>query len=260
MRYLFLILVFICNNSFALNISASSAYLINERTNEVLFSKNIRTPHLPASTTKLLTALIAYENLKNKNKEIVILPTDTKVQPSSVPLLIGEKVYTSELLKSILIGSDNDSAMALSRHIGGSTKNFLVLMNSRCKELGCKNSNFINPHGLPASGQYTTAYDLMLIFRAVLSYPELRKITATRSFELRTKVGKQIVKNHNRLLFSYKGMGSAKTGWTVKSRHTYAASVIRDNTELLLVLLNSPNKWNDAKVLFDYGFSSSKTK
>ncbi len=236
-------------------VQAKSAYLVDAKTNKVLFARNASRPYPPASTLKLMTALIVYENKKHlANNMITVIPSDTKVEPSHVPLIAGEQVQVDTLLKALLVGSDNDSAMALARHTAGSVPQFVNMMNQKAIMLGCQNTRFMNPHGLPISGQFTTAMDLLRIFQATIKIPELRRIGTTQAFKLNTEAGPQIVRNHNKLLGRYEGMGPAKTGWTASSRHTYAASASRNGQELHLVILNSPNKWTDAKALFDYGF------
>lgn len=235
-------------------VQAGAALLMDARTGEVIFERRPDRPYPPASTVKLLTALLVWE-ATGLEGDILIKPEDTRVEPSHVPLRPGETVSVRDLTTALLVGSDNDTAMALGRRVAGSHQAFIRLMNQRARELGCTNTLFHNPNGLPAEGQRTTCRDMMRIFRAVLAVPELRRICSMPSFTLRTAVGAQRVKNHNKLLGVYPGMGPAKTGWTFASRHTYAASASRNGRELLLVLLYSPNKWNDARVLFDYGFS-----
>ena len=210
-------------------------------------------PLPPASTVKLLTALLVAERT-HLNGAVVIEPADTLVEPSRIPLRAGETVPVRILVQSLLIGSDNDSALALARYTSGSVGKFVALMNSRAGELGCANSLFQTPNGLPAPGQVTTAADLLKIFQAALAVPELRAICGTPSLTLRTAAGLQTLKNHNKLLGVYPGMGPAKTGWTLRSRHTFAASATRNGHELQLILLHSANKWADATALFDYGF------
>jgi len=236
-------------------INASSALLVDAATGQVLFSKNPTTPYAPASTTKLLTGLLVYEHTHLEGNVVVEKP-DTMVQPSSIPLKVGETVSVRTLVQSLLIGSDNDSAMALARFTSGSAPAFVALMNTRARELGCTGSVFKTPNGLPAPNQVTTAQDLLKIFQAAMAIPELRQICQTPSLTLTTAVGKQVLKNHNHLLGVYPGMGPAKTGWTKASEHTYAASATRDGRELQLILLHSVNKWDDAKLLFDYGFQT----
>ena len=234
-------------------VQARSALLVNAASGEVLFSRNPNEPLPPASTVKLLTALLVYERTQLKG-EVVVQRADTMVVPSRIPLRIGETVPVRTLVESLLIGSDNDSALALARHTGGSVGKFVAMMNTRARELGCTGSLFENPNGLPASGQVTTADDLLKIFRAAMAVPELQQICQTPRLRLQTAAGSQTIKNHNKLLGVYPGMGPAKTGWTFDSKHTFAAAATRDGHELYLVLLHSANKWTDAETLFDFGF------
>jgi len=234
-------------------IQAASVLLVDVATGKILFSRNPAMALPPASTVKLLTALLVAERTQLKGA-VVIAPADTLVEPSRIPLRAGETVPVSTLVQSLLIGSDNDSALALARFTGGSVGKFVALMNARAAELGCTNSVFKNPNGLPAPGQVTTAADLLRIFQAALAVPALRAICCSPSLTLRTAAGLQTLKNHNKLLGVYPGMGPAKTGWTLRSRHTFAASATRDGRELQLILLHSANKWADATALFDFGF------
>ena len=235
-------------------VHAKSVLLVDADTGETIFARNPNTPFPPASILKLMTALLVYEK-KGLNGEIRIQPEDTRVEPSHIPLKSGEIVQVRDMMNALLIGSDNDSAMALARYTGGSVAEFVSMMNARAKELGCQRTIFKNPHGLPIKGQVTTARDMLLIFKKVLAVPELRKIAQKKNYKLRTETGFQTLVNHNKLLGKYPGLGPAKTGWTYSSRHTYAASATRNGRELLLIILNSPNKWEDAKLLLDYGFS-----
>jgi len=235
-------------------VDARSALLFDPASGRILYQKDPSTPHPPASTVKLLTALLVYEH-GGLNGNVTVEKADTEVEPSHIPLIPGETVSVHDLVYALLIGSDNDAAMALARHTSGSVPAFLALMNARAVQLGCTNSSFKSPNGLPMDGQYTTASDLLKIFQAVIAIPELRKICSTKEFHLTTQAGSRIIDNHNKLLGKYDGMGPAKTGWTVDSRHTYAAAVDRDGRELQLIVLDSKNKWNDAEELFDYGFA-----
>lgn len=236
---------------------ARSALLVNAANGEVLFSRNPTEPLPPASTVKLLTALLVYEQTQLKG-DVVVQRTDTLVVPSRVPLKAGETVPVRTLVQSLLIGSDNDSALALARHTSGSVEKFVAMMNARARELGCNGSVFKTPNGLPAPHQVTTAEDLLKIFRAAMAVPELRQICQTPRLILRTAAGTQTIKNHNKLLGVYPGMGPAKTGWTSDSKHTFAASASRDGHELYLILLHSANKWADAEALFDFGFEQTR--
>ncbi|MDX2227718.1 MAG: serine hydrolase [Verrucomicrobiae bacterium] len=234
-------------------IKAKGVLLVDAASDKTLFERNAHQEFLAASTVKIMTALIVYEKTKLLGS-IKVTREDTRVEPSHVPLVPGEVVSVEKLTHALLIGSDNDCAMSLARHVAGSKDLFVELMNERARELGCQDTRFCNPNGLPGGSQYTTAHDLLLIFRKALSYPVLRKIMMTEEYRLTTKSGRQTIKNHNRLLGRFNGMGPAKTGWTIRSRHTYAASATRDGRELQLILLNSPDKWTDARILLDYGF------
>ncbi len=236
-------------------ILARAALLIDPLTGEVLYAKNVDDTFPPASTVKMMTALIAYEKTGGIGS-ITIQPEDTRVEPSSVPLQPGERVEISDLLRSIIIGSDNDSAMALARATAGSTDLFVQEMNAEALKLGMTRTRFGNPHGLPGTTQVTTVRDLMALFNAFLAKPELRRMAQTPVYHLRTAIGLQRMRNHNKLLGVYPGMGPAKTGWTYESRHTFAAAAKREGRELRLTLLRSSNKWKDTRMLFDYGFAN----
>jgi len=234
---------------------ARAALMVDPLTGRVLYAKNVDDTFPPASTVKMMTALLAYEKTGGIGT-ITIQPEDTRVEPSHVPLRPGERVEISDLLRSIIIGSDNDSAMALARATAGSTDLFVQEMNAEALKLGMTRTRFGNPHGLPGTGQVTTVRDLMALFNAFLAKPELRRMAQTPAYHLRTAIGLQRMKNHNKLLGVYPGMGPAKTGWTYESRHTFAAAAKREGRELRLTLLRSANKWKDTRLLFDYGFAN----
>lgn len=237
-------------------IQSVGALLIDAKTGEVLYARNPDKRLLPASTTKLMTALIAYEKLGGM-KGSVTITEDDRAEPSNIPVVPGETISTKKLFYALLIESANDSARALGRAVAGSTPAFVNMMNQRALTMGCFNTHFNNPNGLPAptGTHYTSCNDLMRIFHAAMAYPELRAICATKEYTITTASGTHNLRNHNRLLGVYPGMGPAKTGWTIAARHTYAASATRNGRELQLILLNSPNKWIDAQILFNWGFT-----
>ncbi|NCY22846.1 D-alanyl-D-alanine carboxypeptidase, partial [bacterium] len=178
---------------------AKSALLMDPLTGQVLYARNIDDTFPPASTVKLMTALIVYEKTGGKGT-VTIDPQDTRVEPSTVPLRPGETVPISELLRSIIIGSDNDSAMALARSTSGSVDRFVAEMNAQAGKLGMLRTHFANPHGLPGQPQKTTAHDLMVLFNSFLTKPELRQIAQTQLYNLKTAIGLQHMRNHNKLL------------------------------------------------------------
>lgn len=237
-------------------IKSIGALLIDGQTGEVLYARNPDERLLPASTTKLMTALIVYEKLGGFRGSVRIEEGD-RAEPSNIPVVPGEVISVDTLFHALLIESANDSARALARAVAGSDDAFVEMMNERALAMGCFNTHFYNANGLPAprGTHFTSCADLMRIFRAVLKYPELVKILSTKEYEIHTASGTHILRNHNRLLGYYPGMGPAKTGWTEASKHTYACEVTQNGHSLLLTLLDSPNKWKDAQILFNWGFA-----
>ena len=229
---------------------------MDAETGEVLYARNPDERLLPASTTKLMTALIVYEKLRGMHGSVVVAEDD-RAEPSNIPVVPGETISVYNLFHALLIESCNDSARVLGRAVAGSDGAFVDMMNERALAMGLFNTHFHNPNGLPApSGtHYTSCADLMVIFKSVLKYRDLAEIMETKYFEFDSESGHHILRNHNRLLGYYPGMGPAKTGWTEASRHTYACAVTQNGHTLLLTLLDSPDKWRDAVILFNWGFA-----
>jgi D-alanyl-D-alanine carboxypeptidase len=236
-------------------IQAVGALLVDGQTGEVLYARNPDMRLLPASTTKLMTALIVYEKI-GLNGSVTVDESD-RAEPSNVPLVPGETISVDKLFHAMLIESANDSARALGRAVAGSPEAFVDMMNQRALAMGCFNTHYHNPNGLPApSGtHYTSCADMMRIFRAVIAHPDLARICSTKEYSMSSASGFHTYHNHNRLLGYYPGMGPAKTGWTVASRHTYAAAVTQNGRQVLLTLMDSPNKWADAQILFNWAFA-----
>jgi D-alanyl-D-alanine carboxypeptidase (penicillin-binding protein 5/6) len=208
-----------------------------------------------------MTALIVYEKLRGFNGNVAI-KEDDRAEPSNIPVVPGETISVDTLFHALLIESANDSARALGRYVAGSTPAFVDMMNQRALAMGLFNTHFYNPNGLPAPAgtHYTSCADLMKIFQADIKYPELVKILSTKEYAIQTASGYHVLHNHNRLLGYYPGMGPAKTGWTEAARHTYACAVTQNGHTLLLTLLNSPNKWADAQILFNWGFAQVESQ
>lgn len=246
-------------------IAALSAVLMNPATGEILFAKE---PHLrlpPASTTKVLTALVALDHL-DPNTRLSVSPQAASASPSRIGLRAGEAAATQDLLYGLLLKSGNDAAETLAEGAGGSVYGFSELMNAKARQIGARDSHFMNPHGLPNDEHYSTAYDLALIFRQAMSYPMFADIVRTRSAALRIESGYGAyddwrmvpVLNHNRLLASYEGARGGKTGFTLKARRCFVGEVDRGGVRLIVAILNSPNSgtlWQDARTLLDYGFA-----
>ncbi|MDZ4816323.1 MAG: D-alanyl-D-alanine carboxypeptidase family protein [Verrucomicrobiota bacterium] len=237
------------------SISANAVLLVNARSNQVLFQKNPTKQLMPASTTKLMTALLVMENPGLKG-QVLVKASDTQVEPNVLPLVTGESISVRELMHAMLIGSENDAAKALARHVGGSESQFIEMMNARAKQLGCTSTRYANPHGLTHPGQYTTCVDLLKIFRKAISYREIKSILETERYTAHSARGPKLIRNRNLLLGVMPEMRAAKTGYTDAAGHTFAASAVFKGTEMHLILLKSKNKWKDSRVLFNYGFHS----
>lgn len=246
-------------------VAALSAVLMNPTTGEVLFAKE---PHLrlpPASTTKVLTALVALERL-DPNARVLVSPQAASAPPSRIGLRAGEAALTQDLLYGLMLKSGNDAAETLAEAAGGSVAGFAELMNARAWQIGARNSHFMNPHGLPNDDHYATAYDLALIFRQAMNHPMFADIVRTRNAALRIESGQGLygdwrmvpVVSHNRLLGSYEGTLGGKTGFTLKARRCFVGEVDRGGVRLIVAILNSPSSgtlWRDARALLDYGFA-----
>lgn len=244
------------------NIVGRAAVLIDSKSGKILYAKNADQTMAPASTTKILTAIITLE--KCKLTDIVTASKDaTEVEPSAIGLKEGEKITVENLLYSLMLKSANDAAVALASHISGSVSNFSELMNSRAKAWGATNSHFANPNGLPDPNHYTTARDLAVIARHAMENPEFRKIVSTK-VKVIPRADDTAVKwlqNHNKMLWRYKGTIGIKTGYTKEAKQCLVVSAEKNGHELIAVILGSEgsNIWADGQSLLDYGFNNYVT-
>ena len=271
------LLLFTYNISFAqdLKIVAEGAILIDGETGQILYEKNSHKQLYPASTTKIMTAILAIENgnmddIVTIDEEIVSL-TDG----SHIALEVGEKLKFKDLLNALLIESANDAALAIAKHISGSIKEFVQLMNEKAKDIGALNTNFTNPNGLPDENHVTTAYDLSLIAKYAMEIDEFRDIVKNYTYEIPVTNKKdeiRYLKSHNRLLYStkkidvdgqwvpikYDGVNGVKTGYTQAAKSCLVTSAKRNNQELIAVVLKSEGSdlYSDIHKLLNYGFDN----
>ncbi|HOV80340.1 MAG TPA: D-alanyl-D-alanine carboxypeptidase family protein [Bacillota bacterium] len=234
-----------------------AAVLLNVKNGQVLYEKNSRSGVYPASTTKILTAVIALEK-GNLNDLVSITPEASNVEGSAIGLQAGEKVSLEDLLYALMLNSGNDSAVAIARHVGGTVENFVAMMNDKAAGLGALNTHFSNPNGLPDPGHYTTAYDMAIITRYAMQNPEFRKMVSTKVKIIhRDDADAQTyLENHNRLLWNYEGAIGVKTGYTEEARQCLVSAANRQGRELIAVVMKSEGAdiWEDTKKLLDYGF------
>ncbi len=247
-------------------IGAESAIVMEAETGIILYSKNIHEQLYPASTTKILTCLIAAEN--SSLDEMVTFSQEAvfSVTPggSHMGMDVGEALTMEEALYGVLVGSANETANAVAEHVGGSIEGFSDLMNKRAAELGCTDSHFVNPNGLHDDNHYTSAYDLAVIAQAFYQNELLAKMsnTPTRHFEpTDTQPDDFILRTHHRMVtgeFSYDGVLGGKTGYTDNARQTLVTCAEQNGMKLICVVMKeeSPNQFTDTIDLLNYGFSN----
>ncbi len=249
-------------------ISAQSAIVMDVDSGTVLYAKNIHEMLYPASTTKIMTCLLAVENAAmNENVEfsydaVFGVPRDG----SNMGIDVGEILPMEDCLYGILVGSANEVAAAVGEHIGGDTETFLQMMNDRAKELGCKNTNFMNANGLHDDNHYTTAYDLALIARTFFSNDYLANIANTPRVHFEptaTQPDDFYLNNKNKLVsgeIKYEYYLGGKTGYTNDARQTLVSCAEKDGMRLICVVMKeeTPDQFNDTVTLFNYGFSNFK--
>lgn len=231
--------------------------LMDSFTGQVLFAKNPDAKLYPASTTKILTALLVIE-AGDLDSEVVVDLADTKVEPSALNIKPGQRITKRMMLYGIMLKSANDVAMALARTNAGSVEAFAKKMTARAKELGCTNSNFTNPHGLPDPNHYSTARDMACIARAAMAQPLFRSVVSTNSYEWSVEGDTQTLFNHNRLLTRFEGCTGLKTGYTRAAGQCLVSAAMRDGREVISVVLRAdrPGIWNDSTKLLTYGLAA----
>lgn len=235
----------------SLKISAASAVLMDGDTGRVLWERDSHTPRLIASTTKLMTALVALESGHDLEETVTILHEWAGVEGSSIYLRPGEEISLETLLYGLLLRSGNDAALAIAGHCGGTVEDFVSQMNRKARELGMEDTSFSNPNGLDAEKHRSSAYDMALLARACLQNEALAKIAATKSITLGTRT----FTNHNKLLWRYEGCVGLKTGFTKAAGRTLVSAAKRDGMTLICVTLNAPSDWADHTALLDWGFA-----
>lgn len=244
----------------AVSVSARGAVMMCVETGEVLFSENPDKRLSMASTTKIMTSLIALE-AATPELEIEVSREMVEVEGTSMGLRAGDKASLLELVYGMLIQSGNDAANAAAIVLGGSVEKFAKMMNDRAKELSMNSTHFVTPSGLDDEEHYSTAYDMALLACECIKNPEFRKICSQKSARLsygNPPYGRTLT-NHNRLLWSMEDCIGIKTGFTKKSGRCLVSAAERDGVTLVIVTLNDPDDWNDHIALFDYGFSACKS-
>ncbi|MCL2672142.1 MAG: D-alanyl-D-alanine carboxypeptidase [Clostridiales bacterium] len=234
---------------------SAAAILIEAASGRVLYAHNAESKLPMASTTKVMTCLLALE-MGDLDALVSVADAAIGVEPSSMYLQKGEKIALRDLLYGLMLLSANDAAVAIACHLDGSVAAFAARMNARAKELGCENTNFVNPNGLPAADHYTTARELAILCAAAMQNETFREIIGTEYYVTKTGNHARQLKNKNRLLWSFDGANGIKTGYTRAAGKCLTFAAERDGLQLVGVLLHSGDMWGDAKALLNAGFAA----
>lgn len=242
--------------------NSETAILMEASTNKILFEKEAYKSMAPASMTKIMTMLITMESLDKGiiklDDEVLISKRAQDMGGTQIYVEAGSNVKMEDLIKGIGIASANDAAVAIAEKIGGTVENFADMMNKRCKELGCMNTNFKNPHGLDEEGHYSCAYDMALIASELVKHDYAIKISSTYDENINVSGENHWLVNTNKLIKFYKGIDGLKTGYTDKAGYCLTATMSRNNMRLISVVMKSNNKDNrssDTIGMMEYGYS-----
>lgn len=238
-------------------LAARGAIVIDALSGQSLYEKNADTRFFPASTTKIMTALLVIEN-GSLDQEVEVSPEDARVGESSLEIRPGQRYSRMQMLYGLMLKSANDVAHALGRDNGGSIETFAQKMTERARELGCTNTHFTNPHGLHHPEHYTTPRDLAIITRAAMNHPVFRKLVSTRSAVWENGTyGRRTLDNHNRLLGRFPGCIGVKTGYTIPAQQVLASAATRAGREAIAVVMHTdkPGIWEDSAKLLEFALS-----
>jgi D-alanyl-D-alanine carboxypeptidase (penicillin-binding protein 5/6) len=240
-------------------ITAQAAIVMDAITGKVLYAKNAEERRYPASTTKIMTLIIALE--RGKLDDSVTAHADAvDTEGSTLWLSEGEKLSLQDMLYGMMLVSGNDATIAVADYIAGGPENFAKLMTEKAHAIGAMNTNFVNPNGLPDPNHYSTAHDLALITAYGYKIPEFRNIVSTKekTMSWQGKATDRELSNENRMLWLYEGANGVKTGYTEAAGRCLVSGASRNGLQLIAVVLDSEFMWDDSIKLLDYGFESVK--
>lgn len=255
-------IVFANDKENSINVDAQSAILMDYKTGRVLYSKNADEPLAMASTTKIMTAILAIEN-GNLEDTVKVSKNATKAPPVKMNLKENEEIKLKDLLYALMLQSSNDAAVAIAEHISGTVETFCDNMTKKAKELGAKDTVFRTPNGLDSLDHHSTAYDMAVITRYALNNKQFMDIINTKQVSFKTNMSNYDIINKNRLLSEYEGANGVKTGYTGKAGHCFVGSATQNDMTLISVVLASgwgekgkKQKWVDTKAILNYGFKN----
>ena len=236
-------------------IAAKSAIVVDSMTGKVLYTKDCHTKRPPASTTKIMTAILALEH-GNLDDKVCASAYACQTPNSSLHLKPGEVLTLHNLLYGLLLRSGNDAAVCTAEHIAGTEAKFVQMMNERAKELGAKDTHFVNPHGLYKPEHYSTAYDLALIAQEAIRYPLFNEIVRTRRTHIERSMNAKdaYLTNHARFLWRFEGADGIKTGYTREAGRCFVGSATREGWRPIAVILKANDAGADAATLLNFIF------
>ena len=238
--------------------NSDSIIIIDEKSGRVLYEKNSQEKKLIASTTKIMTAIIAIEK-GNLNKEVIVGEEILKMYGTNIYIEVGEKIKLKDLIYGLLLRSGNDASLVIAKEISGSEEKFVVEMNKKAKELGMKNTIFNNPHGLDEETQnYSTAYDMALLMKYANSNVIYKKISSTHQYEVKTEKKTYLWYNRNKLLKKYKYCTGGKNGYTPSAGKTLVSTATKKDLSLIAVTLNNSNIYENQQQIYEEIFSEYK--
>lgn len=247
--------------------NASSAILIDASTGEILFEKNPHEKMAPASMTKMMSMLVIMEAIESKiigwNDIITISENASNMGGSQILLEIGEQMSVYDLFKGVAVASGNDAVVALAENVAGTEEEFVKMMNNKAKELGLKDTNFKNVHGLDDANHYSSAYDMAMIAKELVKHEKIFEFTSIYEDYLRKGTDREFwLVNTNKLVRFYTGVDGLKTGYTSEAGYCLTATAKKNDMRLIAVAMGEPSSTNrnaDITSMLDYGFAQYKT-
>jgi D-alanyl-D-alanine carboxypeptidase (penicillin-binding protein 5/6) len=236
-------------------VTAKAAIIVDATTGSVIWSQAPDEQLPPASTTKVMTAILALES-RRLGDSVAASPEACMTAPSKVHLKPGQRLALEDLVYAILLNSANDASVAIAEHLAGSVEDFGRRMTARARLLGATRTRFANPHGLTQDGHYSTVRDLSTIFRYALAVPKFREILGTKAVVVGVENSSRRIalRSHNRLLDSYRIPVIGKTGYTNAAKKCFVGSGHYGDREVIIALMGSRDLWGDARRLFEFGF------
>ena len=243
------------------NVTATSAIVIEASTGHVIYSRNAEQKMFPASTTKMMTLIMALEH-GGLDEIVTVSANASGTEGSTLWLDPNEKIPLNDLLYGMIMASANDASVAIAEHLDGSVIKFAEHMTNRARELGATNTNFTNPHGLPDANHYTTALDLAILASYGLKLPGFEQIVTQQevSFYWIHDDESKLIRTENKLLWMYNGCNGIKTGYTESAGRCVVCAAKRNGIQLISVVLDGQYMWNDSIILLDYGFENISTE